>query len=84
MLDDSAVAALARGEYGDPFAVLGPHPDADGRLWIRCFLPNARRVGVIDGATGNRVCPLVIVVIRWPIRTLSGRSLSKNGCKPGL
>ena len=29
-----------------------------------------------DGAMGNRVCPLVMVVSRWPLRTESGRSLS--------
>jgi len=28
------------------------------------------------GAIGNRAWPLVMVVSRWPIRTLSGRSLS--------
>ena len=37
-----------------------------------------------DGATGSRDWPLVIVVIRWPIRTLSGRSLSKNCSRFGL
>ena len=31
----------------------------------------------IDGATGNRSCPLVIVLRRWFIRTESGRFLSK-------
>jgi hypothetical protein len=30
----------------------------------------------IEGATGRRVWPLVIVVIRWPLRTESGKSLS--------
>ena len=29
------------------------------------------------GATGSRFWPLVIVVIRWPMRIESGRSLSK-------
>jgi hypothetical protein len=30
----------------------------------------------LDGAMGKRACPLVIVVSRWPLRMLSGRSLS--------
>ena len=30
----------------------------------------------IEGAIGNRFCPDVIVVRRWPLRTDSGRSLS--------
>jgi len=30
-----------------------------------------------DGATGSRFWPLVMVVIRCPLRTLSGRSASK-------
>ena len=32
----------------------------------------------------SRDCPDVIVVIRCPCRTLSGRSLSKNSLRPGL
>ena len=38
----------------------------------------------IDGATGNRAWPLVIVVMRWPLRTESGRSLSKYSSSFGL
>ena len=38
----------------------------------------------IDGATGNRVCPEVIVVSRWPLRMLSGRSLSYHSSICGL
>jgi 1,4-alpha-glucan branching enzyme len=50
MIDDASVAAICRGEHGDPFAILGPHLGAEGRQWVRCFLPNARRVGVLDDA----------------------------------
>ena len=38
----------------------------------------------IEGAIGNRACPLVIVVSRWPLRTLSGRSLSYQSFMTGL
>ena len=37
-----------------------------------------------DGAIGNRVCPDVIVVSRWPLRMLSGRSLSNQSFITGL
>src|SRR5206468_3263187 len=37
-----------------------------------------------DGATGNRFCPEVIVVRRWPMRTESGRSLSNISTIFGL
>ena len=39
-LADDAVAALAHGAHGDPFAVLGPHGDPAG-LVIRAFVPGA-------------------------------------------
>ena len=38
----------------------------------------------IEGATGSRAWPLVIVVMRWPLRTDSGKSLSKCASSCGL
>src|SRR5436309_10254567 len=38
----------------------------------------------LDGAIGKRVCPLVIVVSRWPLRIESGRSLSNMSASLGL
>ena len=38
----------------------------------------------LEGAMGSRFCPLVIVVIRCPMRMESGRSLSNHSVKPGL
>ena len=40
-LDPEIAAALARGQFGDPFAVLGPHPGPDGRF-VRVFVPGAQ------------------------------------------
>lgn len=40
--------ALAAGRHGDPFAVLGPHPVADGAV-VRCFQPQAASVELLDG-----------------------------------
>ena len=48
------------------------------------YLPLGNAVVAIDGATGNLVCPLVIVVIRCPIRIDSGKSTSNLSCSAGL
>ncbi len=50
---DADVDALVRAEHGDPFSILGPHPDGDG-LVIRAYLPNALGVEVLE-RTGGRV-----------------------------
>jgi 1,4-alpha-glucan branching enzyme len=45
MLSD--LAAVAEGRHRDPFAVLGPHPAADGRaVLIRTVQPAAKRVEI--------------------------------------
>jgi 1,4-alpha-glucan branching enzyme len=51
---DEAWDALARGEHGDPFALLGPHADADGRWWLTVFLPGAVKVDAVT-ANGARI-----------------------------
>jgi 1,4-alpha-glucan branching enzyme len=51
MLSPAAIEALVRGEHGDPFALLGPHP-ADGGVELRVFQPDARSVEAIDPAGG--------------------------------
>jgi 1,4-alpha-glucan branching enzyme len=43
---DDALAALARGQNRDPFAVLGPHPEPGGGTLIRAFQPAARSIDV--------------------------------------
>ena len=48
-------APWRRAMHGDPFAVLGPHDTADGRV-IRAFLPGAVKVEVLwrsDGASAG-------------------------------
>ncbi len=49
---DAEVDALVRAEHGDPFSILGPHPDGDG-LVIRAYLPNALGVEVLDRSGGT-------------------------------
>ena len=47
MLADLDIERIRTARHGDPFAVLGPHADADGRTWVRAFLPGAVDVDVI-------------------------------------
>ena len=46
--------AIANGQHGDPFAVLGLHATSQG-VWLRAFLPRAEAVSVIrrDAASGS-------------------------------
>jgi 1,4-alpha-glucan branching enzyme len=45
--DPAAVTALAEGRIGDAFALLGPHPCAQGRV-LRVYLPPAQAVEATD------------------------------------
>ncbi|HEY3730597.1 MAG TPA: 1,4-alpha-glucan branching protein GlgB [Steroidobacteraceae bacterium] len=49
MSDPAAVKALIEGRIGDPFALLGPHPGANGTV-VRAYVPPARAVEVLDRA----------------------------------
>jgi 1,4-alpha-glucan branching enzyme len=46
-----SLEAIAGGYHGDPFAVLGPHPAAEGAAgWVvRAYLPQAAQVEVVRG-----------------------------------
>ncbi|HET9644995.1 MAG TPA: 1,4-alpha-glucan branching enzyme, partial [Burkholderiaceae bacterium] len=50
MLSAHDIDGLLRGNHRDPFAVLGPHAEDDGRWSVRVFLPGAADVEVVDGA----------------------------------
>ena len=58
MLDIAEIDSIRNARHGDPFGVLGVHggaqsgaqPGADPGLWLRCFLPGAARVAVVDAA----------------------------------
>ncbi|HEX4858178.1 MAG TPA: 1,4-alpha-glucan branching protein GlgB [Usitatibacteraceae bacterium] len=49
---EEGIAALTGARHADPFALLGMHAGAQGRLEIRAFLPGARVVEAIDATTG--------------------------------
>ncbi|WP_077033002.1 1,4-alpha-glucan branching protein GlgB [Pelomonas sp. KK5] len=49
MIHAAAVAALLAARHGDPFSLLGPHADPDGKRWLRVFLPKARHVEAWSG-----------------------------------
>lgn len=58
MLSKKEALALCRGEHGDPFAVLGLHTDAKGRLWLRTMQPGAQAVSAIDPENGKELLVL--------------------------
>jgi 1,4-alpha-glucan branching enzyme len=53
MTDDLTIDQICCGAHGDPFGVLGMHDDAEGRRWLRAFLPGADQVRACsaDGLT---------------------------------
>jgi len=57
-LAPNVLAALASGDHVDPFAVLGMHEVAAGRLMVRACLPGARSVTILDAADGTVVAEL--------------------------
>jgi 1,4-alpha-glucan branching enzyme len=48
VIDRGAVASIARGDHGDPFAILGLHREASGEYSIRAFLPQASLVDAVE------------------------------------
>ena len=50
---DPAMQAIVEGRHADPFSVLGMHVVRGGSVVVRTFLPWAKRVLVIDRATGE-------------------------------
>jgi 1,4-alpha-glucan branching enzyme len=49
MLSAHDVDLICSASHGDPFSVLGPHRGARGKTSVRCFLPGAARVEVVQG-----------------------------------
>lgn len=48
---------VIRGDYKDPFTVLGMHREK-GELVVRALLPQAVSVAVIDSSTGKKIVPM--------------------------
>lgn len=67
-LPDDEIAAIASGEHGDPFAVLGRHKAEGNRTIVRAFVPGAERVDVVD-ADG---APLGTLALRHPAGVFEG------------
>jgi len=58
---ETAVDRIIHADHGDPFSVLGMHREgAKGSetVVVRCFLPQARSVSVVDSAAGKVVADL--------------------------
>jgi len=58
MLDNTTLQALMAARHTDPFAVLGLHCMADGRLWLRTLMPDAAAVEVLLADSGALVTEL--------------------------
>jgi 1,4-alpha-glucan branching enzyme len=69
-----AVAALLAARHGDPFAVLGLHQPAPGQWVVRCLLPQARSVGVVDleGRARGTLAQLAPGFFAGPVEALDG------------
>ena len=52
MSAEAPLRELLRGEHDDPYAVLGMHASAPGSVTVRCLLPGATGVDVIDRRSG--------------------------------
>jgi 1,4-alpha-glucan branching enzyme len=48
MLRKHDIDLICQASHGDPFAVLGPHEDKAGQTSVRCFLPGAQSVTVLN------------------------------------
>lgn len=48
-MNEPAIERLRRAEEGDPFGLLGPHPEEDGTR-VRVWLPGAEAVDLLDAA----------------------------------
>ncbi|MDQ3561123.1 MAG: 1,4-alpha-glucan branching enzyme, partial [Pseudomonadota bacterium] len=59
--DPGAVAALAAGEHGDPFALLGMHVGPGALVSVRVFWPGAEKATVIERETGEPVASLELL-----------------------
>jgi 1,4-alpha-glucan branching enzyme len=53
--EQAVIEALARGDHGDPFGVLGVHEGEGGGAVVRTFQPHAERVWLIDPASGRSI-----------------------------
>ena len=57
MLADADIQAICDAAHPDPFAVLGPRTDAQGRGWLRVFLPGAASVEAVSGEAPTGLSP---------------------------
>ncbi|WP_020648867.1 1,4-alpha-glucan branching protein GlgB [Solimonas variicoloris] len=63
LLPEAPLAALGGGYCGDPFAWLGPHPDAgNGTTVVRAYVPGVERIDLLgrDGAPLATMRPIQI------------------------
>ena len=57
-IERNAIEAVVQGHHDDPFSFLGLQQAPRGGLVIRAFLPAARRVALVEAATGAELVEL--------------------------
>ncbi|MBL8485361.1 MAG: 1,4-alpha-glucan branching enzyme, partial [Rhodocyclaceae bacterium] len=55
VLPSEQIELIRQARHGDPFAVLGPHRDEQGRLWLRVWLPGARAVTALRTGAATEI-----------------------------
>ncbi len=60
MVPADDVTRICNGTHRDPFAVLGPHRQGNGRTSIRAFLPGAEQVLVLASGSGKVLATLAL------------------------
>ena len=68
MTGDHDLQALLHARHPDPFAVLGLHADAQGRLCVRALLPGAQTVEVVDALSRRSVAARAAPIALLPPR----------------
>jgi 1,4-alpha-glucan branching enzyme len=57
LIDRRVAVDISKGINGDPFSVLGVHPDGTGVI-VRAFVPGAEAVDLVDAETDSAIAPL--------------------------
>ncbi len=70
MLHTDSIDAICQGRCGDPFAILGPHANANGDRVVRAFLPGASSVQAVAGAKA------------WPLQAVRAEGFFEGEVAP--
>ena len=60
MVPNQDIESICGASHGDPFAVLGPHRQSNGRVSVRAFIPGATQVLVVVPSTQRVLATLAL------------------------